>query len=295
MATEVRFRYISKDDAFVTDKASKYSGAFMKIASDVVSVQPNKRRLLFPHIESPDTDNCALAITPSGVDTSMGEFSWEKYSSYIFTPSKEHTFITDSLDAPWHPTGEGCYAVHANLYDIEDLPHGNVINGFSIDNNWVIPTSSTTIVPSESEMRHITDAPAIFEENDRVCITPPSGPLDKIGRAYDVPHGTSSMSLLSRSILDVPTNTSIWSNLQDEAYYVGDGIALIGYMNSGVPMIDHIDYDGSVLKFIDINIMRSRIFNDSASQLSSVLSSCVPTEVDKVDSSHAELIDGMWC
>ena len=317
MGELVSFRNIREDDlsfAFSSARDSKYSGAFVKIGSGAVSVQPDKRRILFPHIgypESPGTH--AIAIMPHS-SMSMGGFVWEAFNTSSFGDALEFTFIEGSTkNTSWYPSNDNTYRhIHARLYNVTGYPFDYYINGMlgkDVDTD-LIQSTSTTIYPGAS-MSYIHDVPALHANNTRIWISDIASHLET--------RGVNNVSLIAdnRSMYekdgdaayDYPTSCAMINNhdaskLIDNDTFTTAKTILLGYLDDKEDLYKHINkpvsaYMSSMRReFLSIRVMRPYIITPSSASeklwKSNALDVSVPEEVDRIDDGHIELIDGMW-
>ena len=301
---DLKFRYINTKTGAFANNAQRYEGAFAKISTDVISVQPQSRRILFPHIGYPTEEGtCAIAINKGDGASDMGSFAWETFSSSSFGEAKEFTYILQNTkNTFWYPAPSGEFSpVHGLLYDIDNVPGSYYLNGMlgDTDDTTLLQSTSGTIKQSEV-LSYLHDTPVIMSDSNRIWITPIASPLETKGNSGASLIGKNNISMFSRSGL-YTTVASVLNNDDDahiidgETYETAKAI-LYGY-NNYTDMYKHIVSPASNTHlnktFVSIRVLAGHIYTDTDQWQTDAFDTVVE-EIDRLDNAHAEFIDGMW-
>lgn len=301
---DLKFRYINTKTGAFTNNAQRYEGAFAKISTDVISVQPQSRRILFPHIGYPTEEGTyAIAINKGDGASDMGSFAWETFSSSSFGEAQEFTYILQNTkNTFWYPAQSGEFSpVHGLLYDIDNVPGSYYLNGMlgDTDDTTLLQSTSGTIKQREV-LSYLHDTPVIMSDSNRIWITSIASPLETKGNIGASLLGKNNISVFSRSGL-YTTVASVLNN--DDTAHIIDGetyenakAILYGY-NNYTEMYKHIVSPVSNTHlnktFVSIRVLAGHIYTDTDQWQTDAFDTVVE-EIDRLDNAHAEFIDGMW-
>lgn len=301
---DLKFRYINTKTGAFTNNAQRYEGAFAKISTDVISVQPQSRRILFPHIGYPTEEGTyAIAINKGDGASDMGSFAWETFSSSSFGEAQEFTYILQNTkNTFWYPAQSGEFSpVHGLLYDIDNVPGSYYLNGMlgDTDDTTLLQSTSGTIKQREV-LSYLHDTPVIMSDSNRIWITSIASPLETKGNIGASLLGKNNISMFSRSGL-YTTVASVLNN--DDTAHIIDGetyenakAILYGY-NNYTEMYKHIVSPVSNTHlnktFVSIRVLAGHIYTDTDQWQTDAFDTVVE-EIDRLDNAHAEFIDGMW-
>lgn len=290
---------------------SKYKGSFVKIGDAAVSVQPLNRRILFPHIGYPATeDDFAISIYGHG-ENDLGDFVWEKLNVSKFKQSIEFTFIDNDIkNQSWYPSkDDSLKPIHALLYNIPNIKGSHYINGLlgTTDDTTALTTSSTTI-RNGAVLDYLQSVPTFFSDNNHVWINYRLGCIDMIGESRRGALGLNNLNMFVRNS-SYPTMSAVFNNQDlskciDNETYDTSTIILMGY-GDNFNIHKNIKSPTSSVNmtltktFVSIRVLLAHLYYRAASNTSgwksNVLDVCPAEEIDRLDNNHAELIDGMWC
>lgn len=301
---DLKFRYINTKTGAFANNAQRYEGAFAKISTDVISVQPQSRRILFPHIGYPTEEGTyAIAINKGDGASDMGSFAWETFSSSSFGEAQEFTYIQQNTKyTSWYPVPSGEFLpVHGLLYDIDNVPGSYYLNGMlgDTDDTTLLQSTSGTIKQSEV-LSYLHDTPVIMSDSNRIWITSIASPLETKGNIGASLLGKNNISMFSRSGL-YTTVASVLNN--DDTAHIIDGetyenakAILYGY-NNYTDMHKHIVSPASNTHlnktFVSVRVLAGHIYTDTDQWQTDAFDTVVE-EIDRLDNAHAEFIDGMW-
>ena len=304
----VSFRYESNRNlAFV--KPDRFIGAFVKIGSRAVAVQPDTRRILFPHIGYPTAQGTHVISIESYMGSAMGNFKWETFDASKFSDALDFTFIDGATkNLSWFPSNDNTYKpLHARLYNITGHPfdyYTNSMLGKESDTN-LLQSTSTTIYPN-TNMGYIHDVPVLHSNDKRIWVSDIASHLETKDNA--------SVSLLrdNRAMYekdgdgkyDYPTVAAMVNNHDAAKLLIGDTFEaaktiLMSYLDDKDDIFQHIakptaSYVSNINRaFLTLRVMRGHLLTEDEWK-TNALDTAAVEEIDRLDDSHLELIDGMW-
>ena len=284
----VSFRYESNRNlAFV--KPDRFIGAFVKIGSRAVAVQPDTRRILFPHIGYPTAQGTHVISIESYMGSAMGNFKWETFDASKFSDALDFTFIDGTTkNLSWFPSNDNTYKpLHARLYNITGHPfdyYTNSMLGKESDTD-LIQSTSTTIYPNTA-IGYIH-----LETKDNASIS-----LLRDNRAMYEKDGDGKY--------DYPTVAAMVNNHDAAKLLIGDTFEaaktiLMGYLGDKDDIFQYIakptaSYVSNINRaFLTLRVMRGHLLTEDEWK-TNALDVAAVEEIDRLDDSHLELIDGMW-
>lgn len=304
----VSFRYESNGNlAFI--KPNRFIGAFVKIGSRAVAVQPDTRRILFPHIGYPTAPGTHAISIESYGGSAMGNFEWEAFDVSKFSDALNFTFIDGATkNTEWFPTNDSTYKpVHARLYNITGHPFDYYTNGIlgKDKNTDLLQSTATTIYPG-TDMEYIHDVPVLHSNDKRIWVSDIASHLETRGTSpLDLKRDNRAMyEKDGDGKYDYPTVAAIANNHDAAKLLLGDTFEsaktiLMGYLDDKDDIYQHIAKPSSTYvsninrAFLILRVMRGHLTTGDVWETNALDTSAVE-EIDRLDDGHLELIDGMW-
>jgi hypothetical protein len=306
----VSFRYESNENrAFV--KPHRFIGAFVKIGSRTVAVQPDTRRILFPHIGYPTAPGThAISIKSYMGERAMGKFEWEAFEVSNFSDALDFTFIDGTTkNTSWFPSNDNTTykPLHARLYNITGHPFDYYTNGMlgKESDTDLLQSTSTTIYPN-TDMGYIHDVPVLHSNDKRIWVSDIASHLETKDNA------SISLKRDNRAMYekdgdgkyDYPTVAAMVNNHDAAKLLIGDTFEdaktiLMGYLDDKDDIYQHIakptsSYVSNINRaFLTLRVMRGHLLTEDEWK-TNALDVAAVEEIDRLDDSHLELIDGMW-